>query len=807
MSIGFRVVAADPCAGIVTAIPAIQGSGPAAAITGPVTTEGVVVGDYEGPSPTLRGFYLQDPAGDGDATTSDGLFVFNGNDDDVDLGDVVRVSGNATEFQDQTQVSATSVDVCGTGASVAPTDVTLPAASSTFLERYEGMLVRLPQTLSVTEHFQLGRFGQVVLSADGRVLQPTAIVDPGAPAAAMQAQNDLHRIIIDDALQSQNPDPILFGRGGNPLSASNTLRGGDTATGIVGVMTYTWAGNAASGNAYRVRPVGALGGAIPDFQPANARPAAPPEVGGSVRVAGMNLLNYFNTFSGCTFGVGGPAADCRGANNATEFDRQQAKTVAAIVALDADVVGVNEIENDGYGPTSAIADLVDRLNAATVPGTFAFVDVDTGAGRVNALGTDAIKVGLIFRPAIVTPVGLTAALDSIAFVNGGDSAPRSRPSLAQAFQTVDGARFVVDVNHLKSKGSACDQPDAGDGQGNCNTVRTNAATALVAWLAGDPTGTGDDDVVIVGDLNSYAREDPVGVLEDAGYTNLVAAAVDDPYSYVFDGQWGYLDYALGSAAAVEEVTGVGEWHINADEPAVLDYNTEFKSAAQVVSLYAPDQFRISDHDPILVGLDPVNDPPSVDAGGPYSVVEGGSVSVSATGLDPEGTAVSFAWDLDGVPGFEASGQQVSFSAAGLNAPLTRTIRVRATDAFGNQAVDEATVKVIWSFAFRRPLVSPPAVNQWIAALPVLVPFTLSGNQGLGVLDGAPTFTRTDCATHVPIGPPAAISTIGPALVYERRTDTYAFIWKTVRAQARTCGTLSIALDDGTVHEAWFHFIR
>ena len=169
VSIGFRVVAADPCAGIVTAIPAIQGSGPAAAITGPVTTQGVVVGDHEGPSPTLRGFYLQDPAGDGDTATSDGLFVFNGNDDDVDLGDVVRVTGNASEFQGQTQISRDDPSTCAaTGASVAPTDVTLPVASSTFLERYEGMLVRLPQTLSVTEHFQLGRFGQVVLSADGR---------------------------------------------------------------------------------------------------------------------------------------------------------------------------------------------------------------------------------------------------------------------------------------------------------------------------------------------------------------------------------------------------------------------------------------------------------------------------------------------------------------------------------------------------------------------------------------------------------------------------------------------------------------
>ncbi len=113
------------------------------------------------------------------------------------------------------------------------------------------MLVRLPQTLYVTEHFQLGRFGQVVLSSGERLRQPTNVVAPGAPALALQAQNDLNRIILDDELQAQNPDPIVFGRGGLPLSAANTLRGGDTATGIVGVLTYTWAGNAASGNAYR----------------------------------------------------------------------------------------------------------------------------------------------------------------------------------------------------------------------------------------------------------------------------------------------------------------------------------------------------------------------------------------------------------------------------------------------------------------------------------------------------------------------------------------------------------------------------
>ena len=275
---------------------------------------------------------------------------------------------------------------------------------------------------------------------------------------------------------------------------------------------------------------------------------------------------------------------------------------------------------------------------------------------------------------------------------------------------------------------------------------------------------------------------------------------------MFDGQWGYLDYALGSAAAVEEVAGVGEWHINADEPSVLDYNTDFKSPGQVVSLYAPDQFRVSDHDPILVGLDPVNDPPSADAGGPYTVVEHGAVTVSATGVDPEGTAVSFAWDLDGLPGFEATGQQVSFSAAAIEAPATRTIRVRVTDAFGHQAIDEATVTVVWSFAFRRPLEPPPTVNRWIAGLPVLVPFTLSGNQGLGVLDGTPTFTPTTCDTHLPTGPAVPISTIGGALFYERRTDGYWFAWRTARSLARRCGTLTIVLDDGTRHEAWFRFV-
>jgi hypothetical protein len=185
---------------------------------------------------------------------------------------------------------------------------------------------------------------------------------------------------------------------------------------------------------------------------------------------------------------------------------------------------------------------------------------------------------------------------------------KNRPSLAQTFmQTATGARFTVVVNHLKSKGSDCNDvgdPDTGDGQGNCNLTRTAAATALVNWLATDPTGSGDPDVIIIGDLNAYAMEDPVAAIKGAGYTNVIDAFVGaEAYSYVFGGQMGYLDHALASPALVSQVTGVVEWHINADEPSALDYNDYNQDY-----LYTSEAYRASDHDPVLVGLN-LNAPP------------------------------------------------------------------------------------------------------------------------------------------------------------------------------------------------------
>jgi predicted extracellular nuclease len=618
-----------------TPINQVQGSGLTSPLSGTVVTvRGIVVGDFE-TNAGLQGFYIQSEVPDSDPNTSEGLFVFNGNNNTVSLGDLVVVTDTVRETFNQTRLgNAPIILVCGPAPLPAPTDVTLPFSSPDAPEAFEGMRVRLPQNLTVTDNYFLGRFGQVTLSFGGRLQQPTQITTPGTLANALQAANDLNRIILDDTTNQQNPDPVIFARNGLTLTAANTLRGGDTVSNVVGVMTYGWGGASASPDAYRVRPTGPV-----TFTAANPRPAAPLPVGGSLRVASVNLLNYFNTFGAgnCTLGVGGGATDCRGADNAAEFTRQVSKTIPMLLGLNADVIGLMELENDGYGPASAIQDLVNRLNAATAPGTYAFINPDAALGVTNTLGVDAIKVGFIYRPARVTPVGQTAVLTSGAFglftLTDNSQIQRNRPALAQSFQdNATGARFTAVVNHFKSKGSSCannqspvgPDPDTGDGQGNCNLTRTAAAQQLAAWLATVPTGINDPDILILGDLNSYAKEDPITALKNAGYINLAEDRLGlTSYSYSFQGQWGTLDYALASPSLNPQVTGIAKWHINADEPVVLDYNTNFKSTAQQSYFYSPDPYRSSDHDVILVGL-LLNDAPQLSAVATYDTGLGGN---------------------------------------------------------------------------------------------------------------------------------------------------------------------------------------
>jgi predicted extracellular nuclease len=598
-----------PDAPAVTPIGQLQGAADVSpCVARVVVVEGVVVGDYEGPAPALRGFYVQeqDDQLDADSSTSDGVFVFNANNNSVELGQVVTVTGSVSEFQSQTQVSATSVVVSSSGAAVTPASVALPLASPAALEAVEGMLVTVAQELTVTEHFLLGRFGEVVVSGGGRLPQPTTVAEPGADAQAVAAANSLNRLKVDDAGNGQNPDPIVLGRGGQPTTAANPLRGGDTVTGLTGVLTYTWAGNNASPNAYRLRPIGDLsdvglvaGGVSPEFVAANPRPAGPPAVGGDVKVASFNVLNYFLTLDDNSDACGpdGAKQECRGAESPEEFTRQRDKLLTAVEALDASVLGLIELENTpGVDPAADIAAGLNQRAGAPV-----WSSVDTGV-----IGSDTIRVGTIYRNDVVQTLGPSAIID--ATVDPRFDSTRNRPSLAQSFVDSGGEVFTVVTSHLKSKGCGDDaagaDADSGDGQGCWNASRASAAAALVDWVASRPTGVADDDVVLVGDFNSYAKEQPIDVLAAAGYADLVASSSgESSYSFVFDGQWGSLDFAFASPSLAAQVTGADKFHINADEPSVLDFNTNFKSPAQLASLYAPDQFRTSDHDPVLVGLD------------------------------------------------------------------------------------------------------------------------------------------------------------------------------------------------------------
>lgn len=568
-------------AAAITPIPQIQGSGDVSPKAGQtVTTEGIVTAVFPG----LSGFYLQDETGDGDVSTSDGVFVFAPALTTVQTGQKLRLNATVSEFNTVTELlSPTAVQVLGSGYTVAPTDVVLPEAVEGDLERYEGMLVRIVTPLTVSQNYFQGRYGQVTLSAEGRMEIPTNRYPAGTPEAiALRDANARRRIVLDDGSSAQNPNPIPF------IGTGNTLRAGDTVAGLTGVIDHGLVTASNPGpRDYKLHPA-----VTPVFSRDNPRTAVPAAVGGNVRVASFNVLNYFTTLdqAGSSCFPSGTVSDCRGANSAAEFARQRDKIVSALRAIDADVVGLMEIENNGQ---VAVQNLVTALNSAYGASVYAAVGLPAGG-----TGTDAIRVAMIYKPGRVSPV--SAALS--------DTNPvHNRPPLAQTFAVASGERFSVVVNHFKSK--SCGSPtganvDQGDGQGCWNALRVSQANALVTFVQTLSATSGSGDVLMIGDLNSYGKEDPVNALTGAGMINL-AAGIALPYTYTFDGESGQLDHALATGSLAARVSGFTQWHINTDEPSVIDYNTEFKPQ----DLYAPTPYRASDHDPVVIGLSllhPVN---------------------------------------------------------------------------------------------------------------------------------------------------------------------------------------------------------
>ena len=559
-------------------IGAVQGSGFSTPVAGQeVSVRGVVVGDVPG----VGGFYLQDD-GDGDAATSDGIFVATST--AVGLGDTVAAAGTASESFGETRITSGQVDVCSAGSEVslpAASPLDLPAASAA-REPLEGMLVAPLDTLTVSEVFNLTRFGELMLSEGGLLVQPTELADAGSPEVAeIAAANERRRIVLDDgtnASRSATNRPYL--------SLSTPVRVGDelgfTSPLVLGFGFGNWRLQPADGT-----PEGT-------FALQNTRPAAPDPVGGDVQIGAFNVLNYFLTLA-----VDGG----RGAETPEEFEKQAAKIVSAIEALGADVVTLMEIEDTnstGFGdgtPDQAVADLAARLNAAAGFDKWAVVPLPD---ELLAVDRDVIRNAIIYQKGVVAPVGEPVGLvnETVWF--------NAREPIAQTF-VKDGDQFTVIANHLKSKSDSSppqtgnDNEDIGDGQGAFNGDRTRQAASLASFAEELRMSSGDDDVLIMGDINAYTEEDPIHVLEGAGFTDLGSLLDEGRYSFVFNALSGSLDHAMSSGVLTPKVTGLAHWNINAVESFAYQYDGD--PALFAVDPENPNPFRSSDHDPLVLGVD------------------------------------------------------------------------------------------------------------------------------------------------------------------------------------------------------------
>jgi predicted extracellular nuclease len=636
VALGFTV--ADPVS--VTPIAEVQGSGPASPFDDQdVLVEGVVTGVYADPYDAepgmanyggLDGFYLQ-TAGTGGAVdttpgASDAVFVYTGNDvpSGLSVGDSVEVAGTVDEFNTMTEiVSPTVTELEAPLAAITPLAIAYPTTEAD-REAQEGMLLQPTGSFTVTNSFATNQFGEVGLATGSEpLLQPSDVARPGTAAYdAVLADNAARGVVLDDGTSinyltngsAQQDYPLPW------LTPTNAVRVGAAATLEQGVvLEYRF-------NTWRFQPTEAVldaGNDVATFEDTRAANAAPQDVGGDLKLATFNVLNYFNTTGeqfvanggSCTFYTdrdNNPIANntCtpdgpRGAANDASFQRQQAKIVTAINGLGADVVSLEELENSIKLLTEtdrddAIAALVGALNADAGAGTWAFVDSPAEALEpANVAEQDVIRNGFIYRTATVEPVGESDMLfGSAEFAN-------AREPLAQVFRPAGGStgsEFAAVVNHFKSKGcsgASGDNADAGDGQSCYNGDRVRQAQALVDFVEGFLADREVERVFLTGDFNSYSQEDPMHVLDDAGFSVLQSDSEGD-YSYSFSGLSGSLDHVLANDAALADVTGADVWEINANESVAYQYS---RFNYNVTDLHTPDQFAASDHNPEVVGVD------------------------------------------------------------------------------------------------------------------------------------------------------------------------------------------------------------
>lgn len=455
---------------------------------------------------------------------------------------------------------------CAPDAPADATPVSLPVASPGAWRALLGDLVCFTHDLTITETFDLGRHGELLL-ADRRLYGDHTGLEVDDPTLHVVRLGARERPAVGAAW------PLPWG-----LEVGR-VRVGDAVVGLVG-----WVRPSAAGG-YLIEPLGR-----PRFEVRNPRPEVPPALPGDLRIAAFNVQNYFLTLGS------------RGAEHPAALERHTAALVAALSRLDADVIALIEIERDG--DDAALRALTDALNAALAAGARHDADPDRARPAPRAYRAlaepdasasrdgDAIRQAFLVDPATVDVIARGADMARVHDRPPQSVTLRHRPS---------GEVVSVVAVHLRSKAGCPSSGDVEAGFGCWNLRRTAQAEALLGFVQrlerdADRPGTG---VLVIGDLNAHRYEPPIGVFEDAGWEVLTDRMPPEAaVSYVFFGRSAALDHALANTALASRVAGVAYWAINADEPPLAGPGR----GASAPEGFRPDPFRSSDHDPLLVTL-------------------------------------------------------------------------------------------------------------------------------------------------------------------------------------------------------------
>ncbi len=515
-----------------------------------VRTEGVVTAVVR-KAGEVCGVFIQDEQGDGDERTNDAVFVLAAGADSLSAGDKVEVTGCVTASGNGYAIEdVTCLRRYAGRYSVEAKRVLFPDDFTDYRE-FVGMVLEFDQTLYVTSNYNFERYGQINLSSE-RLQAPTDVTLPGSDEwREREEANRRDCIVLDDGSDERYPENIGWHDGETPM------RTGMMTDGLTAVLTDTEDG-------YTLVTEGQ-----PEFY-GNERPAEPEGLGDyEIKVCGFNLEYYMADSYGQGYGP----------DNASEAARQHDKIVAALRAIDADIYGLVEVQTG----QKAISRLCDALNGNSDGKRYGYVD---DGSSTNGTYT---KCGYIYR---------SDRVETVNDIRSNDRGVRNRKK-GQAFRMSGrDATFVFLINHFKSKsggaGATGDDADSGDGQGAYNGARVEEALSTVEFAEQCAAYYGDNDVLIMGDLNAYSMEDPVRSIEEAGYTNMVKElAGEEAYSYSYQSAVGLLDHALANSTMASQVTGCTVFHINSDEAAMYGYDGSSPGS---------DMYRSSDHDPVVVGI-------------------------------------------------------------------------------------------------------------------------------------------------------------------------------------------------------------